>query len=340
MAYIKIEDIAHVRFAVPDLARMQAFLEDFGLDCGTAPDGRLYARGHDGRPFLHVTETGEPAFLALGLRAASVGDLHLLAAAEGVVVADLAMPGGGSIVRLTDPDGLLVEVIAGQQNDPPRAAPADPARNSAAARPRFRASVRVRQGPAHVVRLGHCVLNVADFRTSERWYKDRFGFLTSDEIEAAPGLALGAFMRCDRGDKPADHHTLFLAQLPQPRGFLHAAFEVANFDDLMAGHSYLKAKKRTAAWGVGRHILGSQIFDYWRDPWGHELEHWTDGDLFTAADPPATATTADLLAVQWGMGHPMLAGRLAPSPGVAGFLMALSLRLKRLFGNTGARKPA
>lgn len=75
---------------------------------------------------------------------------------------------------------------------------------SAAARPRFRSSVRVAKGPAHVLRLGHCVLNVSDFRTSERWYKDRFGFLTSDEIEAAPGLALGAFMRCDRGNR-MDH---------------------------------------------------------------------------------------------------------------------------------------
>ncbi len=340
MAHIKIADIAHVRFAAPDHGTMQGFLEDFGLECTAALDGRLYARGHDGRPFLHVTETGEPAFLALGLRAACVEDLNLLAAAEGVAVADFAMPGGGSVVRLTDPDGLLVEVIAGQQNDPPRATPADPARNSAAARPRFRASVRVRRGPAHVLRLGHCVLNVADFRTSERWYKERFGFLTSDEVEAAPGLALGAFMRCDRGDLPADHHTLFLAQLPQPLGFMHAAFEVANFDDLMVGHSYLKAKKRTAVWGVGRHILGSQIFDYWKDPWGHELEHWTDGDLFTAADPTATATTADLLAVQWGMGHPMFAGRLAPSPRVASFFMALSLRLKRLFGNGRGRKTA
>ena len=340
MAQIKIEDIAHVRFSAPDIGKMQAFLEDFGLECSTGADGRLYARGHDGRPFLHVTEPGDPAFLALGLRAGSVEDLHRLAAAQGVEVADLAMPGGGSIVRLTDPDGFLVEVIAGQLNEAPRATPADAVRNSAAARPRFRSSVRVAKGPAHVLRLGHCVLNVSDFRTSERWYKDRFGLLTSDEIEAAPGLALGAFMRCDRGDKPADHHTLFLAQLPQTKGFLHAAFEVANFDDLMAGHNHLKAKKRTAAWGVGRHILGSQIFDYWKDPWGHELEHWTDGDLFTAADPPGTATAADLLAVQWGMGHPMLAGRLAPSPGVATFFMALSLRLKRFFGNAGARTPA
>ena len=29
-------------------------------------------------------------------------------------------------------------------------------------------------------------------------------------------------------------------------------------------------------------MLGSQIFDYWRDPWGHTVEHWTDGDLLDA----------------------------------------------------------
>lgn len=308
MPLIKIEDIAHVRFAAPDLAAMQAFLEDFGLACATV-DGRLYGKGSDGRPFLHVTEPGEPVFRGLGLRAAGLADLETLAAAEGVAVASLDAPGGGHVVRLTDPDGNRVEVIAGQSNAPPAAPPAEATRNSAHGRPRARTPVRLAPGPAHVVRLGHCVLNVADFRTSERWYKERFGFLTSDEIEAGPGFALGAFMRCDRGDLPSDHHTLFLAQLPQPPDFLHAAFEVAGFDDLMLGHSHLKTKGREAAWGVGRHILGSQIFDYWRDPWGHELEHWTDGDLFTAADPPGKAGMAELLSVQWGAPHPMLANR-------------------------------
>ena len=32
-------------------------------------------------------------------------------------------------------------------------------------------------------------------------------------------------------------------------------------------------------WGIGRHVLGSQIFDYWRDPWGFMWEHYADGDL-------------------------------------------------------------
>lgn len=334
MPTIKIEDIAHVRFAAPDLAAMRGFLSDFGLE--TFENGnRLYGRGRDGRPFVHVTEPGEARFLAVGLRATTFSDLETLARAEGVAVEALCEPGGGHIVRLVDPDGYRVEVVAGQQVRPPALPFADAPRNTAAAKPRMRTPVRLRSAPAHVQRIGHAVLRVKDFRVSEAWYKERFGLLTSDEVEAAKGVPLGAFLRCDRGDVPSDHHTLFLAQLPGPPGLLHAAFEVANLDDLMLGHQHLKSAGRKPAWGVGRHIMGSQIFDYWLDPFGNELEHWTDGDLFTANDPPQKQTMQALLAVQWGTPHPMLAGRLAPPAGLVSFLMALRLRVLRLF----RRKP-
>ena len=180
--------------------------------------------------------------------------------------------------------------------------------NDARYKERVRAPLRLAEGPANVVRLGHAVLEVNDFRTSEKWYKSRFGFITSDEIELGPGFSIGAFMRCDRGETPTDHHTLFLPQAPNGARFNHAAFEVTDFDDLMCGHAHLKRAKRTPAWGVGRHVLGSQIFDYWKDPWGHELEHWTDGDLFAAADGSRMATLTELLAVQWGPLHPASAG--------------------------------
>jgi catechol-2,3-dioxygenase len=330
MTIIKIEDIAHVRFAAPDLTAMRSFLEDFGLNCFD-DGGRLYGKGGDGRPFVHVTEPGPAKFLAVGFRAESVADLEKLASHEGVPVQNLSEPGGGKIIRLTDPDGYGVEVVAGQAKGAASIPVADQPRNTAAAKSRFRSTVRLEPAPAHVRRIGHAVLKVRDFRASEKWYKDRFGFLTSDEVEAAKDVPLGAFMRCDRGDKPADHHTLFLAQLPGELGLLHAAFEVANLDDLMLGHQYLKARKRRAAWGVGRHIMGSQVFDYWKDPFGNELEHWTDGDLFTAADPPQKMPMSALLAVQWGSPHPMFAGKAPPPPGLVSFFTALHLRIKRLF---------
>jgi catechol 2,3-dioxygenase-like lactoylglutathione lyase family enzyme len=332
MPVIKVEDIAHVRFAAPDLPMMRGFLEDFGLAC-FEEGGKLYGKSSDGRPFVHVTEPGEARFLAVGLRAAGVADLARLAAQEGVAVEPFGEPGGGMVVRLTDPDGYRVEVVAGQAAEPP-APCAAPQFNSAADKPRQRQTIRLEPAPANVRRIGHAVLKVSDFRVSEAWWKERFGFLTSDEIEAAPDVPLGAFMRCDRGDVPSDHHTIFLAQLPGKIGLLHAAFEVESLDDLMCGHEWLKAREREPAWGVGRHIMGSQIFDYWKDPFGNELEHWTDGDLFTAADPPARQTMEALLAVQWGSPHPMFAGKLSPPPGLVAFVTALHLRVKRLFSRT------
>src|SRR5208282_1289009 len=138
--------------------------------------------------------------------------------------------------------------------EPPARAPL----NDAYATPRLNALKRLAKGPSHVKRLGHCVLNVKNFRESEAWYKSRFGLITSDEINLeSPERALGAFLRCDRGAVPSDHHTLFLLGTGKP-GFNHAAFEVADFDDLMSGHDWLKEKDRRHEWGVGRHLLGSQ----------------------------------------------------------------------------------
>lgn len=306
MSVIKIEDIAYVRFSAPDLEAMKAFLIDFGLTPSVGADGVLYGRGAGTAPFVHATTHGEPRFLAMGFRAESVADLEKLAASEGTSVKPLDAPGGGYVVTLTDPDGFQIEVVAGQTPTAPLPLPENPPHNDAYAQPRMREALRLSRGASSVVRLGHGVLEITDFRKSEAWYKERFGFITSDEIEVGPGFSIAAFMRCDRGDTPTDHHTLFLLQGQGAPRFHHAAFEVAGMDDLMRGHDHLKKAGRTPAWGIGRHVLGSQIFDYWRDPWGHELEHWTDGDQFAVADGSRVTPLQELLDVQWGPQHPSM----------------------------------
>jgi catechol 2,3-dioxygenase-like lactoylglutathione lyase family enzyme len=308
VSILKIEDVAFVRFGAPDLAEMRGFLEDFGMSVIEATPTRLVARGAGPSPVVHVTELGDPGFAGVAFRAESLADLQRLAAAEGAVVEPLDLPGGGSVVTLTDPDGHRIDVVAGQTPTPQLPIAEAQAWNHSEARARLRATKRIAAGAATVVRLGHVVLNVSNFRASEQWYKERLGFITSDEIRLSPEFALGAFLRCNRGDQPTDHHTLFLMQGRKGPGFNHAAYEVADLDDLMRGHQRLREAGRQAEWGVGRHILGSQVFDYWRDPWGHTLEHWTDGDLFTAADGSNIASVQDLLGVQWGPPPPPTMG--------------------------------
>ena len=298
----KAVDVESVRFSAPDLSKMQHFLEDFGLlPLEGDGDGVLRVRGTGNVPFVHETVQGEPGFVGFSLRVRSVDDLKALAEAEGGVVEPAAGPGGGYKVSLRDPDGYLVEAQAEKARVAPLPDGTRGLWNIASRREREREAKRIDVGPARVVRLGHVVLGVSDMAASQAWWQSRFGLLISDEVRAPSGDVAALFIRCDRGDVPVDHHTLNFASIPGvPPRFHHAAFEVADLDDLMAGSRFLEERGHTHDWGVGRHILGSQVFDYWKDPWGHRVEHWTDGDLFDASSPTNVVDIPTMLGHQWG----------------------------------------
>ena len=298
---IKIEDIAYVRFGAPDLDAMQHFAEAFGLVPTERSADRLYCRGTDSTPFIHVTERGEPGFRAVGFRAGSADDLALLAQTEGASeVEDLDEPGGGRRVRLTDPDGFGVEVVYGATPLESLPVRKTSPRNLGSQRQRFGSVQRVDPGPAQVKRLGHFVIRVSDYARSQDWYTSRFGFLESDRVFLGEhDNIVSAFMRCDRGKEFVDHHTMLCVGLGEP-GFDHAAFEVEDFDAVMSGHDHLSNGGYELHAGIGRHILGSQIFDYWKDPWGHVVEHFTDGDLLDASAKPSLNDPATALGTQWG----------------------------------------
>jgi catechol 2,3-dioxygenase-like lactoylglutathione lyase family enzyme len=308
IAIAKIEDVAFVRFFAPDLDQMEQYLTNFGLVRSFRSEDRLAMRGADTSPFIHLTERGPAGFGGAGFRAAKGEDLQALASANGVAVIDSPFPGGGKAVALTDPNGFPLWVVHGQTTVKPLHLPTRPLWNDATARPRIDAPTRMNKGPSTVKRLGHMVLNVKNYTESRAWLERHLGLIVSDEIRIAdPGSEIGAFMRCDRGATPTDHHTVFIVGTGTPK-FNHAAFEVAHTDDLMRGHYHLKDNGAQHEWGVGRHILGSQIFDYWRDPWGHALEHWTDGDLYTAGSGSRVASLQDLIGTQWGPEAPPTMG--------------------------------
>lgn len=299
---IKVTDVSFVRFRAPDLDLMERFAHDFGLATTERTDRILYCRGTDPEPYVHVTEIGEAGFAGVAFDAGSVEDLEAASQIDGAsAVEPLEGPGGGQRVRFTDPDGFEVEVVHGRE-----VLPALPVRhgsplNTGSHPVRFGTLQRLEAGPAQVKRLGHVVLRFTDFGTSEAWYKSRFGFLDSDRMYIDDRENVNAsFLRCDRGEHFVDHHTFLCIGAGAP-AFDHAAFEVEDTDALMLGHDYLeKAGGYEHHAGVGRHILGSQVFDYWKDPWGHVLEHFTDGDLLDAHAEPGLADPSVVLGTQWG----------------------------------------
>jgi catechol 2,3-dioxygenase-like lactoylglutathione lyase family enzyme len=204
-------------------------------------------------------------------------------------------------VRLLDPAGFQVDVLYGQQTLAPLPHRAALSMNSSANRIRKGSPVRLRAAPSTIMRIGHVALMVPNFAASVAFYQDLLGLRAADSYFAgSPDNLVASFMRCGLGNEYTDHHTVALigAQDGVAR-FDHCAFEVLDLDDLMQGNAYLQAHGRTHSWGVGRHIQGSQIFDYWRDPFGNKIEHWTDGDLVNDETPVGIAAISGDELKQW-----------------------------------------
>lgn len=299
---IRAIDVAFPRFQAPDLDEMEAFLTTFGMQRAARTAEALYMRGSDADHHVHVTHRGEPAFLGLAFDASRT-DLDVLAAATGTSVEPLDEPGGGWVVHLRDPDGRSVDVVAGIEALPPVPVSGHAPLNTGTTRPRVDQLQRVPTGPSQVKRFGHAAIKTASLADTAGWYQRTLGLLTSDDVYlATPDEPLGRFLRCDRADQPADHHSLLVIETGEAR-LGHCAWEVADVDDLMAGHDHLLADDRQHYWGVGRHVLGGQVFDYWKDPLGFTVEHWTDADLLTASTPPGARNLLEPIN-QWGPNPP------------------------------------
>ncbi|MDH3686369.1 MAG: VOC family protein [Myxococcales bacterium] len=298
---IKVSDVAFVRFRVPDLDRAAEFAEAFGLVTAEREGDRLYSRGSDPSPWIHLFEQGEAGFAGVGFDVATAEEFEAAAQLPGAsAIEPLDGPGGGQRVSFTDPDGYSVEVVHGREPAASLPAPHAQPYNTGHERRRLNVLQRVEKGPARVKRLGHCVVRVSDFQTSSDWYRSRFGFIPSDEVYLGdPSNVITAFLRCDRGDMPVDHHTFLCVGVGEP-GFDHAAFEVEDIDAVMLGNEHLEAAGFSHHAGIGRHVLGSQVFDYWQDPWGHVHEHFTDGDLLDAGVKTGSFDPATALGTQWG----------------------------------------
>jgi len=279
---IRADALTYVRFARRDPEAMRRFLLDFGF-VETHEAGFFRCHGDGPAWAVHVAAGGD-AFLGFGLAAATPEDFDRFVAATGANVEAMDGPARGRRATLRDPDGISVELVdavpvAAMSTMPPQTNVNAPGRSG-----RVNAPVRPDLAAAPVYRMGHVVLQRGDFETTARWYMRHFGLVPSDIQTLPDGTPALGFFRLDRGDRPADHHTLAILGGPHS-ALLHVSTETSDIDALGQGHQYLRARGWRHHWGIGRHRLGSQLFDYWKDPAGAEWEHYADGDVMDASYP-------------------------------------------------------
>jgi catechol 2,3-dioxygenase-like lactoylglutathione lyase family enzyme len=297
---VKVAGLAWLEFEKPDLDRAEAFLADFGFTVADRTPETLLLRGRRAATACLVVRRGRSSrFAGAAFRAGARTDLDRLARDTGETV---TAHSGGQMVQLRDPSGFGARVVYGVPEFPalPERGPLtlnfgpDPAR--------VNGTQRAARRPAEIQRLGHVVLGTTRFRAALDWYLDTLGVIVSDFLyldgqrERGPAMA---FIRCDQGSVPTDHHTLAMVLQPHT-GYVHSAYQLTDLDEVAASGEHLRERGYRHAWGIGRHIQGSQIFDYWRDPDRLMFEHYADGDVFDSSVEPGWAPLSVSGLAQWG----------------------------------------
>lgn len=278
-------ELAFLMWEKKALQPTEQFLRDFGLHTVSMTESKLVARGSGAAPAIYVASKGANDRFA-GSAFVMSDDTDFARYKQELDAKDLSpadIPGGGQGIELLDPAGRKVWLLRGQARlDPlPVRNPVTGQANSPHATTRVNCPLRTPIEPAKVIRIGHFVLQSVDFMGLAQWYIRVLGLIPSDVQYLADGSPNLAFCRLNLGQTPADHHTVvFIGAIEEK--YEHSAYEVMDLDALGQGQQVLRAQGHKHMWGIGRHILGSQLFDYWHDPEGFEMEHYSDGDLFTA----------------------------------------------------------
>jgi hypothetical protein len=302
---IHLKRIAHVYYTHVNIENANKFLLDFGLSVVQKEGSKTYYRGYGTEPFLVCTEQGpEDKFGGAAFAVETLEDLEVAAKTlpDATPVHDLDSPGGGKRVTFYDPnDKFPFHLVFGQT-------PVEMSDSFPELRYNFpthkhrpvNKTQRFEKGPAPIHKLGHFGLCVTKYQEAFDFYLSRFNFRASEIVHGEDGVNHTTFLRLDRGDEMVDHHCFFFFEGPKFHVH-HSSFEVHDFDSQLLGHDWLRHKGYENCWGVGRHVMGSQIFDYWFDPSKFILEHYVDGDLIDDKTPTSrTKAGPDSLYV-WGM---------------------------------------
>lgn len=298
---LRVQRLAYLRFERPDIQKAERFLNDFGLITQHKSTTDIYLAANTKADWCyHLKQASTPRFVGIGFDASSRSDLERLARTLGTDGPE-SIDEHGAVERVIthDPNGFIVEVNVRDRVAPLESNASATAVNTSVKATRVNEIQDCPATPPAIIKLGHVVIETPGYESTVRWYQRHLGLIPSDTQVLDSGEPVVTFFRMNLGDTPTDHHTLAIAHTFQS-AFSHAAFEVNDIDAIGAGQQHMRNRGWSHAWGIGRHRLGSQLFDYWSDPWGAHHEHYSDGDVFTEEHPLGVSIASAQAMSQWG----------------------------------------
>jgi catechol 2,3-dioxygenase-like lactoylglutathione lyase family enzyme len=258
-----IHSIDHFALYQPDLGKAEHFAAAFGLRVERADDELRLRTASADHVWVRVFAGAKKslAYLSLGCYEQDLAALKTQIAAAGGASADAHPRANAQGVWFRDPDGNLLQVkVAGKtMPDAKQRLPHDDV-------PAGVRGVKGRTAAAKVQprRLSHVLLFTPDVNRALDFYRRGLGLNLSDRS----GDFI-AFMHARHG---CDHHLIALALSPG-KGFHHSSWDVPGIEDVGLGAMQMRAAGYPHQWGVGHHVLGSNYFDYVRDPGGAWWEY-------------------------------------------------------------------
>jgi 3,4-dihydroxy-9,10-secoandrosta-1,3,5(10)-triene-9,17-dione 4,5-dioxygenase len=296
---MSITALGYVVVSATDLSKWRAFACDvLGMMPGPArADGALALRLDD-RPFrILVEKAGEDRFGCIGLECASGAiweELLAKVAATGTAVThcDAATAKArcvGALARFADPAGNAIELYHGRVTDyAPFVSPAG-----------VSGFVTGNMG------LGHAVLPALALVEAVDFYQSVLGFADTDRISVpispdpdGPSITV-RFMHCDN----PRHHSVALADMPQPAGAVHVMIEARAMADVGRAYYRAKAAGHHISATLGEHANDRMFSFYVRSPGGFDIEFGYGGwQVDWATYVPTISTIDSLWGHEWNFG--------------------------------------
>lgn len=271
---LAVHSVDEFVFGVPALEQARHFYTHFGLDVrDDAGALALYTDGHTHRWARILPRAGHvKRLLWISLGIYEKDEPRFRKKFANHQIAYIAAPDGAdpSGLWIKGPDGLAVQLRVAEKCSPSQPGPrAFPPPSGHAGRAPRRSLVQQTR-PLH---LSHVLLFTGDVKAARRFYEGLLGLRMSDSSD--PVIA---FLHTPHG---SDHHLIALAK-SDGAGLHHSSWCVPSFDAIGHGAQQMAQAGYTAGWGLGRHVLGSNYFQYVRDPWGSYAEYSFDIDHIAA----------------------------------------------------------
>ena len=267
----KIDALGYIVAQSTDLSQWQNYAENvLGMSTSPAPAGGLYLK-MDERDFRILVVSGEDdKYLASGWQVADFATLEQVKLA--IEAAGVATEAGSAeecsvrrveqMFRFTDPSGNVHEVSSGYNGS----------------REAFNSPIGVNAFVTGEMGMGHTVLPTLAMDDSLKFFTEVLGFGVSDEFDFQPPVPDAPMVRIRflyAGN--GRHHSLALAEMPDPSGCVHAMVEVDNLTDVGKAYDRRAQADVKLMATLGEHCNDHMTSFYMKTPSGFALEYGFGG---------------------------------------------------------------